>query len=155
MRSGLRYSVKRSPAPCSVGPLNEAETRAEYVDPALKASGWGVVDGSRIAREVYITKGRLQVGGKRSRAEIADYILQYRNTRLAVIEAKRRDVHHTEGAAQAKAYATKLGARFAYATNGHLIYEIDMVTGIERDVEGFPGPEELWTRTFGDQNAWR
>jgi len=27
---------------------NEAETRAEHIDPALKAAGWGVADGSRI-----------------------------------------------------------------------------------------------------------
>jgi len=25
--------------------MNEAETRAEHIDPALKAAGWGVVDG--------------------------------------------------------------------------------------------------------------
>jgi len=25
--------------------MNEAETRAELIDPALKAAGWGVVDG--------------------------------------------------------------------------------------------------------------
>ena len=30
--------------------MNEAETRAEHIDPALKAAGWGVVDGSRILR---------------------------------------------------------------------------------------------------------
>jgi type I restriction enzyme R subunit len=28
--------------------MNEAETRAEHIDPALKAAGWGVVDGSHI-----------------------------------------------------------------------------------------------------------
>lgn len=27
--------------------MNEAETRAEHVDPALAAAGWGVVEGSR------------------------------------------------------------------------------------------------------------
>ena len=26
--------------------MNEAETRAEHIDPALKAAGWGVVTGS-------------------------------------------------------------------------------------------------------------
>jgi type I restriction enzyme R subunit len=30
--------------------LNEAETRAEHIDPALAAAGWGVVEGSRIRR---------------------------------------------------------------------------------------------------------
>jgi predicted type IV restriction endonuclease len=37
--------------------MNEAETRAEHIDPALKAAGWGVVEGSRIRREFYITPG--------------------------------------------------------------------------------------------------
>jgi len=26
---------------------NKAETRAELIDPAIKAAGWGVVEGSR------------------------------------------------------------------------------------------------------------
>ena len=28
--------------------MNEAETRAELIDPALRAAGWGVVEGSRV-----------------------------------------------------------------------------------------------------------
>jgi type I restriction enzyme R subunit len=43
--------------------MNEAETRAEHIDPALKAAGWGVVEGSRVLREHGITLGRLQGGG--------------------------------------------------------------------------------------------
>ena len=35
-----------------------------------------------------ITLGRLQGGGQRAKAEIADYVLVYRNTKLAVIEAR-------------------------------------------------------------------
>ena len=79
--------------------MNEAETRAEHIDPALKAAGWGVVDGSRIRREV-IAPGRLQGKGQRAKAEIADYVLIYRNTKLAVIEAKAWDKAHTEGLGQ-------------------------------------------------------
>jgi type I restriction enzyme, R subunit len=37
--------------------VNEAETRAEHIDPALKAAGWGVVEGSRILREYKISPG--------------------------------------------------------------------------------------------------
>ena len=40
--------------------MNEAETRAEHIDPALKAAGWGVVEGSRIHREYSITPGRVE-----------------------------------------------------------------------------------------------
>ncbi len=135
--------------------MNEAETRAEHIDPALKAAGWGAVDGSRVLREHSITQGRLQAGGKRTRAEIADYVLVYRNTKLAVIEAKAWDKPYTEGVAQAKAYAAKLSVRFTYATNGQAIYGIDMARGTEGDVPVFPSPDELWALTFAKSNAWR
>ena len=54
--------------------LNEAETRAEHIDPALKAAGWGIADGSRILREYVISPGRLQGAGKRGKPEISDYV---------------------------------------------------------------------------------
>ncbi len=134
--------------------MNEAETRAEHIDPALKAAGWGVVDGSRIRREV-ITPGRLQGKGQRAKAEIADYVLIYRNTKLAVIEAKAWDKPYTEGLAQAKQYAEKLAVRYTYATNGQAIYGVDMATGEEGDVATYPTPDELWAKTFAEANAWR
>ena len=68
--------------------MNEAETRAEHIDPALKAAGWGVVEGSRIRREYPITLGRIEGNGRRGKALTADYVLEYRNTKLAVVEAK-------------------------------------------------------------------
>ncbi len=135
--------------------MNEAETRAEHIDPALKAAGWGVVEGSRILREYGITQGRLQGGGKRAKAEIADYVLVYRNTKLAVVEAKAWDKPYTEGVGQAKSYAAKLAIRFTYATNGQAIYGMDMQMGQEGDVPVFPSPDELWNRTFAKENAWR
>ena len=98
--------------------MNEAETRAERVDPALKAAGWGVVDGSRVRREYPITLGRLEGHGRRGKPLSADYVLIYRNTKLAVVEAKAWDKPLTEGVGQAKDYAGRLSARFAYSTNG-------------------------------------
>lgn len=135
--------------------MNEAETRAEHIDPALKAAGWGVVEGSAVRREFRITEGRLQGGGVRAKPEIADYVLTYRNTRLAVVEAKAWDKLHTEGVAQVKNYAGKLAVRHCYATNGQAIYGIDMATGLEGDVAAYPGPEALWALTFAEHNAWR
>ncbi len=76
--------------------MNEAETRAELIDPALKAAGWALVAASRIGREV-IAPGRIQGAGQRAKAEIADYVLIYRGQKLAVIEAKRRDVPTPRG----------------------------------------------------------
>ena len=135
--------------------MNEAETRAEHIDPSLKEAGWGVVEGSRILREHGITLGRLQGNAKRAKADIADYVLVYRNTKLAVVEAKAWNKPYTEGVGQAKGYAERLSVRFAYATNGQAIYGIDMATGAEGDAPHYPGPEELWNLTFAEANAWR
>ncbi|TKB93098.1 MAG: DEAD/DEAH box helicase [Nitrospira sp.] len=135
--------------------MNEAETRAEHIDPALKAAGWGVVEGSRILREYPITLGRIEGLGRRSKPLIADYVLVYRNRKLAVVEAKAWDEELTEGVGQAKSYAGKLAIRFTYATNGQGLYRIDMETGTEGEVPHYPDPDELWNLTFAKQDAWR
>ncbi len=134
--------------------MNEAETRAELVDPALWAAGWGVVEGSRVRRE-QITLGRLQGAGRRARGDVADYVLVYRGQKLAVIEAKKRDAADTEGLAQAKRYAEMLQARFAFSTNGVGVYRVDLETGTEGYVPRYPTPEELWGAAFAEENAWR
>ncbi|ACS79474.1 EcoAI/FtnUII family type I restriction enzme subunit R [Maridesulfovibrio salexigens] len=133
---------------------NEAETRAELIDPALTSCGWGKVDESRVKREV-ITNGRLIGGGRRGKQDIADYVLVYKGQKLAVIEAKRESLSDTEGVQQAKRYADKLKTRFAYSTNGHTVYRIDMETGAESHVDAFPTPQELWDETFAEENEWR
>lgn len=134
--------------------MNEAETRAEYIDPKLKAAGWGEVEGSKILREFRITDGKIQTGGFRSKPEIADYVLVYKNQKVAVIEAKSNELEVAEGVAQAKAYAEKLNIEYTYSSNGKKIYEISM-NGSEGLVEGFPSPEELWTRINAKSNEWR
>ncbi len=128
--------------------MNEAETRAEHIDPALAAAGWGIVADSRIRREYPITLGRLEGDGRRG-------MLEYRNTKLAVVEAKAWDKPLTEGVGQAKNYAGKLELRYAYASNGQGIYGIDMHTGAETELAQYPTPEELWHRSFAVQNIWR
>jgi type I restriction enzyme, R subunit len=135
--------------------VNEAETRAEHIDPALRAAGWGVVEGSRIRREYPITLGRIEGAGRRGKPLIADYVLEYRNTKLAVVEAKAWGEEVSEGVGQAKNYAGKLAVRFTYATNGRGIYGIDMENGTEGEVPHYPGPEELWKRTFAKADVWR
>jgi type I restriction enzyme, R subunit len=135
--------------------MNETETRAEYIDPALRAAGWGIVEGSRIRREFTITPGRIEGQGRRGRALKADYVLEYRNHKLAVVEAKAWDEEVTEGVGQAKNYAGKLAIRFTYSSNGRGIYGIDMLEGKEGPVVSFPSPDELWSRTFAKENEWR
>ncbi len=137
--------------------MNEAETRAEHIDPALAAAGWGVVEGTRILREHQITNGRLEgVGGRRGKALTADYVLVYRNHKLAIVEAKAWDEPVSLGIAQAKNYAGKLATRFAYSSNGQGVYAVDMQTGAESEHGlAFPTPDELWNLHFAKANAWR
>ena len=135
--------------------MNEAETRAEYIDPKLKSSGWGDVEESKVLREYRITEGRILVGGTRTKPEIADYILIYRNQKLAVIEAKQDELSASEGVMQAKTYAQKMQIDYTYATNGKEIYQISMKSGKEEVIDSFPTPEELWNKTYADQNDWK
>ncbi len=59
--------------------MNEAETRAELIDPALRAAGWGVVEASRVRRE-QITRGRLLGAGQHGERDVADYVLNSTET---------------------------------------------------------------------------
>ena len=141
--------------------LNEADTRANYIDPALKASGWEY-DGTsivsrevRVRREFSITEGRILGAGKRGKLKIADYVLEYKGVRLAVVEAKKFDLNYTEGNAQAIEYAAKLQIPYAFSTNGQKIRQINLITGEEKDVEKYPRPEELLASLKEPVNEWR
>lgn len=135
--------------------MNEAETRAELIDPKLKACGWGVVEGSKVLREYNITAGKIQTGGGRGKREIADYVLVYKGIKLAIVEAKSDVQEVGEGVMQAKKYAEKLQLETTYSTNGKAIYQICMKTGEESLVTDFLNPEQLWNKTFAEKNEWR
>ena len=135
--------------------MNEAETRAELIDPRLKESGWGIVEDSKVLREHHITPGKLQTGAGRAKPLISDYILVYKGRKLAVIEAKSDTLEVGEGVAQAKNYAQKLHLQTTFATNGKEIYQICMETGNEGLIEQFPMPDELWNKTFNIENNWK
>jgi type I restriction enzyme R subunit len=128
---------------------NEADTRAELIDPKLNEAGWNVIDQAVIRRE-QICPGRIMVGGKRGQPVNSDYVLIYRGRKLAAIEAKKESLSYTEGVRQAKDYAERLQCRFAYATNGYQLYQIDMHTGVEALVDAFLSPDALWDLNFGD-----
>ena len=133
---------------------SEADTRARRIDPALYDAGWDTVPGSIIDREK-IARGRITAGGRRANPMACDYVLTYKGHKLATVEAKRAGIAAAEGVAQAKEYAKRLKSRFTYATNGLKWYEMDIQTGIERDVDGPPAPDDLWSRTFEEDNEWR
>jgi type I restriction enzyme R subunit len=136
--------------------MNEADTRAELIDPQLKLSGWGDVADSRIQREYNINAGEIRAGGIRSGQMKADYVLIYKNRKLAVIEAKSNEQVVGEGVAQAKQYASKLELTYTYSANGKEIYEICLAKGKEKEglVTQFPTPDELWNKVFSDSNEW-
>ena len=121
--------------------LTESDTRAQFIDPALAQSRWV---GHLVRREFQITAGRIIGGGKRAEPSIADYVLEYKGKRLAVIEAKKWDLPHSEGVSQAIRDGNKLRLPFAFATNGQKIRQINLATGKEEDIGVFPTPDQLW-----------
>lgn len=128
--------------------MNEAQTKHDLIESALREAGWGVVEGSRLRLEFPITQGRLIGQNRRAKPLFADYVLEYKNRRIGIVEAKKRDLYYTDGVGQAKDYAERLNIRFTYATNGLQIYGIDMDEGTEGEVSKFPTPDELWEMTF-------
>lgn len=136
----------------------EADTRGWRIDPALAAQGWeGVakVDGARVHREEMLWPGRIMSGGQTNSPKPADYVLRMNGHVMAVMEAKKASLPYTEGRGQAYDYATRIGARFAYCTNGLRYHEIDMHTGHEGEVDAVPTPQALWDRCYPTGNAWR
>ncbi|MEZ7514242.1 EcoAI/FtnUII family type I restriction enzme subunit R [Flavobacterium frigidarium] len=128
--------------------MNEAQTKHDLITPALQAAGWGIVEGSRLRLEFPITKGRLIGQGRRATPLFADYVLEYKNRRIGIVEAKKREDYYTAGVGQAKDYAERLNIRYSYATNGLQIYEIDMDEAAEGEVPKYPTPDELWEMTY-------
>lgn len=131
------------------GTMTEADTCREYVTPKLVEAGWGVAPHS-IGEQRTFTNGRIIVAGgkvRRGQQKRADYLLYYRRDYpLAVVEAKEIGLPAETGVQQAREYAEILGLKFAYATNGRRIIEIDYVTGTEREVDRYPTPDELFAR---------
>ncbi|MER2508385.1 MAG: hypothetical protein ABTQ27_06445 [Amaricoccus sp.] len=110
----------------------EADTRANRIDPVLHAAGWGVVEGSKANREL-IGPCRITAGGVRANPLAADYLLNYRDRKLALIEAKRAGLGHTDGSARPRTTRTRFKARFAWSTNDIGWYSVDMETVAEGD----------------------
>lgn len=131
------------------GVITEADTCREFVTPKLIEAGWGTAP-HVIGEQRSFTDGRIIVAGgkvRRGRQKRADYLLYYRRDYpLAVVEAKEIGLPAETGVQQAREYAEILGLKFAYATNGHRIIEIDYTAGTEREVERYATPDELFAR---------
>jgi type I restriction enzyme R subunit len=112
-------------------------------------AGWDEPPHS-VTEQRTFTDGRIVVADTKTRRgpqKRSDYLLQYtRDFTIAVVEAKAAYKSPGTGLQQAKDYAEILGLKFAYATNGKGIVEFDYLTGLERELDSFPTPEELWSR---------
>ena len=135
--------------------LNEADTRAQLIDPALEGLGWRA---DMIRREQ--TAGKIErVNGvtRRSTNKRADYTLRIpivdasEPVTVGVIEAKAERHPANHGLDQAKLYASasRLNVPFVYSSNGHQFVEFDASTGLTskaRSISEFPTPAELRRR---------
>jgi len=131
------------------GVITEADTCREFVTPRLVEAGWSAAPHA-IGEQRTFTNGRIIVAGgnvRRGKQKRADYLLYHRRDYpLAVVEAKEVGLPAETGVQQAREYAEILGLKFAYATNGHRIIEIDYTTGTEREVDRYATPDELFAR---------
>ena len=148
--------------------MDETATRRKKIDPMLYGVGWEQVPESEILTEqsaYLIAPGHVSALPQNRHPKKADYVLEYRGRKLAIIEAKsdEKDVH--EGVEQAKLYAEMMQIRFTYARNGDEIWAIDMgvkdregkyvIPSTEGPADKFPSPKELWAMTYPDEKLWR
>ncbi len=134
--------------------IGEADTCRRYVEPLLDAAGWDA-DPHSYTEQVTFTDGRIVVTGSKVRrrpGKRADYLLRFtRDFPIAVVEAKAAYKQPADGLEEAKEYASILDLKFAYGTNGHGIVEFDFLTGLERELERFPTPDELCSSAAPDR----
>jgi type I restriction enzyme, R subunit len=140
--------------------IKEAQTRKDLIDPKLADAGWDTSNQDiKVICEYPIAPGRIEGQGRKRNPKSADYVLEYKGRKLAVIEAKSEDLEVGEGVMQAKEYAMKLRIQTAYSTNGKEIYEIcfnskgESVS--EKIVDAFPSPEDLYKKTFSKHDEWK
>ncbi|MEY2818677.1 MAG: Type restriction enzyme EcoAI protein, partial [Chloroflexota bacterium] len=131
----------------------EADTCRTYIVPNLHDAGW---EDEYITEQMVLTRGRIvPIGDRHIRKEglRPDYVLFIRqNIPIAVVEAKAEYKSPAAGLQQAIQYAEMMGLKFAYASNGKGIVEHDFITGMERNLDAFPSPDELWERLKGTFN---
>ncbi len=136
-------------------PRNEADTRAQLIDPAIHARGWTE---DHICREVTLGAVEIIAGRARRRATgRTDYTLRIRvnsetqPVAVALLEAKKESLPPGHGLDQAKGYlaCSRHHVQFVFSSNGHLFVEFDRSTGLTtapRPLAEFPSPADLRAR---------
>lgn len=133
--------------------LNEAETIARLINPALHKKGWTE---ELIKREV--SAGAIKIINgvprqqKKGRADLVLRLMPAVNKQLvaaSVLEAKAEKFSPSLGLEQAKEYAKRLHVPFVYSTNGHRFVEFDRIEGTTsnpKPLSEFPDLQTIRTR---------
>ncbi|MBO6072101.1 type I restriction enzyme HsdR N-terminal domain-containing protein [bacterium] len=135
--------------------LSEEDTKQIFITKQLENAGW--ICGVNFRMEVPIKDGRIIGENKRQPAEFADYVLYYKianaNKPIAVVEAKKLRLPLGTGRDQAINYAEKIGARFAFCTNGTGFICVDLSNNTERKFgpNEFPNHDELLKIYFDNE----
>lgn len=132
--------------------FSERDICTKFITPALIAAGWDIQ--KQVREEWSFTDGRIIVRGQkytRGKQKRADYVLLYKSTMVAIIEAKDNNHSLGHGMQQAKEYADILDVPFVYSSNGDAFLEHDRTVTegiVEKEIplDQFPSPEELWQR---------
>jgi type I restriction enzyme, R subunit len=132
--------------------FSERDICTKFITPALVAAGWDIQ--KQVREEWSFTDGRIIVRGQkytRGKQKRADYVLFYKSTMVAIIEAKDNSHSVGHGMQQAQEYADILDIPFVYSSNGDAFLEHDKTVtegAVEKELslEQFPSPEELWQR---------
>lgn len=135
-------------------PRNEAQTRFELINPALRLRGWNETN-----IKVEATTGGIDVidGKPRRRSGRTDYLLRLEISKdtqpvaVALIEAKAENNSPGFGLEQGKrdGDCDRLNVKFIFSSNGHQFVEYDKFTGITsqpKPLSEFPTTDELRRR---------
>jgi type I restriction enzyme R subunit len=136
--------------------ISETATRAQLIDPRLRAAGWNLEDRTQVDFEI-------PVDGydKEPWNGITDYCLFLPSGEvLAVVEAKKTSRDPREGQEQLRIYLDKVAARegqtfvpFGFMTNGQDIFYWDSGTENPRLIAGFFTRDDLTRLLFIRQNG--
>ncbi|MDP3065966.1 MAG: DEAD/DEAH box helicase family protein, partial [Methanobacteriaceae archaeon] len=142
--------------------LSESRTRKKYIDPVLKKQGWPdkyIKEEVNSVKSDFKNKRFIFFDGKVERGvdRFIDYLLlDWDNTPLAIIEAKRFSKNADTGRIQARSYAKDIEKQILrkipiFLTNGDYWLFIDEY-GVERKVSGPFSQEDLKRRRDLYQN---
>lgn len=126
--------------------LSEDDTRVKLIDPKIHECGW-LED--YLIRQFQIADDRFYVEGEEYKRlptkKFADYVLKYKETVVAVLEAKAEGEDVEKHLGQAQDYAQRLDVPLVYISNGSRTILYDRRTTKADNVDQFLSPDQLYT----------